>query len=478
MKKGDSETVMFPGMKERLSDPKFVGKLMAHLDACKDVCDNFGVNTILVPVMEPATRVVAGFTVKSYRNPDNVMGTYAGPGSEMKFAPDPFWDDDEEWDFGTADDVDQGARAPGDDGTAKPEAAPASDDVVVDLSKTWVDRMMADLALCPFTQSSVKSGIPPGPVHYQVDRVVAMEEAYAAYWSEVRRIESATEADISTTLHVLPEFCPGNVELFEQWADTLTGTLEALSVEDLLQLIFFHPQWTFRDGGDRSGAGLAANYARRSPWPMVNILRTKQVRLAQKGIPTGLVYQQNEKTLGKIGTTQLEKMLLERDWSNVEGMKVDRKDMEALRVANDLQVEGVVKEEDTSFAFDSTPAANKVDRSLIDGGDMVSVIRQALEIRLGKKMADGTTPPSDVLNGAQTSAAMMASDFLLEELDRVVAAGGSGGGRPSSAKASGGYAAAYGFDADEYDDEGDAEEKEMSALWGGGGIPMSADPDA
>ncbi|MEC8291701.1 MAG: DUF1415 family protein, partial [Pseudomonadota bacterium] len=39
-------------------------------------------------------------------------------------------------------------------------------------------------------------------------------------------------------------------------------------------------------GGERGGEGAAANYARRSPWPMINILRTNQVRSAQKGIPT------------------------------------------------------------------------------------------------------------------------------------------------------------------------------------------------
>jgi len=494
MQKGDSASIVFPGMADQLADRTILPKLMGHLDACKDVCDNFGVNTVLVPLAEQ--NVVKGFTVKSYRNPNNIAGTYSSDASEMKFAPDPFWDDEEEWDFSGIDEEEDGNSIDGDRHVSVASEIPDDDQVITDLSKTWVDKMMADLALCPFTQSSIKSGIPAGPVHYHVDRVTAMEDAYAAYWSEVCRIETAPESTISTTLHVLPEFCMNSVELFEQWADTLTGTLEALSVEELLQLIFFHPQWTFRDGGDRSGAANAANYARRSPWPMVNILRTKQVRLAQKGIPTGLVYQQNEKTLGKIGTTQLEKMLRQRDWSDVDGMKVNRKDMEALRVANDLQVEGVVNEKDTSFAFDSTPAANKVDRSLIDGGDMVSVIRQALEIRLGKLSDESGEAPS-ILNGAQVSAAMMASDFLLEELDRIAAekeslaearedhivagseSGGTGGGRPSSAMASGGYAAAYGFDADEYDAEDlrELEDKEMSALWGGGGIPMSADED-
>jgi len=490
MQKGDSATVLLPNMEQKLSNPRFLNKLMGHFDACKDVCDNFGVTTILVPhATAQQKQRILGFTVKSYRNP-NASGAYSASAdaSDMKFAPDPFWDDDEEWDFSGVDEVDD-YNAFGDvDLPEIEDLSPKDDDVVVDISKKWVEKMMADLALCPFTQSAEKSGIPMGPVHYQVDRVIGMEDAYAAYWAEVCRIENVGQDEISTTLQILPEFCMNYVEIFEQWADTLTGTLEALEVEELLQLIFFHPHWTFRDGGDRSGSGLAANYARRSPWPMVNILRTKQVRTAQKGIPTGLVYQQNEKTLGRIGMEKLERMLRLRDWSDVEGMKVDRKDMEALRVAADLQVEGAVRDEDTSFMHDSTPAANKVDRSQIDGGNMVNVICQALEMRLGKDAA--SKGEVKVLDGSMTSAAMMASDFLLEELRRIESEfpgdskapilddRGDDNGRPQSAMAKGGYAASYGFDATEEDDYNrQAESEEMNALWGGGGIPMTSDDD-
>lgn len=183
----------------------------------------------------------------------------------------------------------------------------------------------------------------------------------------------------------------------------------------MLQLVFFHPEWTFRDGGERSGMGSAANYARRSPWPMINILRTTQVRAAQKGIPTGLVYQQNEKTLTKIGTNSLEKMLRLRDWGEIADLKVDRKDMEALRVAQDLQSTGEVAEVDTSVMYDSTPAANKVDREQIEGGNILNVVLQAMEKRLTGGENGGVTQ----LSGAETSAAMMASDFLLEYLDEL-----------------------------------------------------------
>jgi len=145
--------------------------------------------------------------------------------------------------------------------------------------------------------------------------------------------------------------------------------------------------------------------------------------------------------------------------------------MEALRVANDLQVEGAVKDEDKSFAFDSTPAANKVDKTEIEGGDMVNVIQQALEIRLDKS----------ILNGGQTSAALMASDFLLEELESIVKEYPGNERPPSKKEASGGYAKAYGFDAVDYDDDSqeseEAETAEMSAMWGGGGVPMTSDEE-
>ena len=288
---------------------------MAHFDACKDVCDNFGVNTVLVPYVADSNNnnmVLRGFTIKSYRNPHGTAGTFmqgGEDGSDMVFAPDPFWDDDEEWDFSGMDDDDNddgdqdgnnviaSNRGKQMEAEASMPLIPQDDDVIIQLSKQWVDKMMADLALCPFTQSATKSGIPLGPVRYHIDRVSTFEEAYMAYWAEVCKIECVDESEISTTLHILPQFCMNTVELFEQWADTLTGTLEALDdLENLLQLIFFHPNWMFRDGGrDRStdgGGGMAAHYARRSPWPMVNILRTKQVRVAQRGIPTGLVYQQ------------------------------------------------------------------------------------------------------------------------------------------------------------------------------------------
>jgi len=67
------------------------------------------------------------------------------------------------------------------------------------------------------------------------------------------------------------------------------------------------------------GEGAAANFARRSPVPMINLLRTPQVRAAQKGIPTGSVYDTNEKNLASVGSEQLQEMLHKCEWSALEG---------------------------------------------------------------------------------------------------------------------------------------------------------------
>jgi len=281
------------------------------------------------------------------------------------------------------------------------------------------------------------AGLPLGKVFYCVDRASTVEDVYEKYWAEVVRIERNKEKDVSTTLLILPEFFMDNVELFESFSTTLTNALTSLNVEDLLQLVFFHPHWSFRDGSARAtgDAGISANYARRSPWPMINLLRTSQVRTAQKGIPTGLVYKQNEKTLAAVGAEKLETMLRLRDWGDIADMKVNRREMDALKIAQDFQSTGSVTNRDISLEHDATPAANRVDRKQVEEGDLITVLLQALDKRLGN--APGQPPQP--LSGPETSATAMAVDFLMQELDRLAEAAANA---PSASAAAAGPSAA------------------------------------
>merc|ERR1711981_81686 len=282
--------------------------------------------------------------------------------------------------------------------------------------------MMSDMGLCPFTSGDQMAGLPMGKARYEVDRAKTVEAVYEQYWREVALLDESNYKEVSTTLLIVPEFCMGGnygVDFFESFSSTLSGTLEGgLNMEDLIQLVFFHPEWTFRDGGARSDEdGGTFNYARRSPYPMINLLRTDQVRRGQRSIPTGLVYTQNGNTLREIGGNRLEDMLRNRDWVSLEGMKVDRSMYEALDVARGLQmkaetdgIDAVEKVGEVEIDYNSEiKEANKnrlkEDRSNIEGGDLVNVLLQVLQI-----LRDGGK-----LNGSQRAVAVTAIGFILED---------------------------------------------------------------
>eukprot|EP00624_Nannochloropsis_granulata_P000486 evm.model.NODE_11841_length_10854_cov_33.637367.1 len=330
--------LLFPDA-ESLRDGNLMRQFGDHLDLCKECCEVMGMsqNTI---VMHPFTAspalqcpvpavLIKGIVQTSEEFPDD----------------DPFWNDDDDsaFDFSALynDDNDSPSSGAARE-LEKLYLVPEEDGPIMEGMKGWVDAIIADLGVCPFTVNAAKAGLPQGAIRYIIDRSVSPEEIYSKYWKEVALIskdskETQDERSLSTTLLITPNFGLRNREFFETFSNTLTQPLEALGLEDEIQLVFFHPEWVFRDGADRMGQDDAANYARRSPWPMINILRTPQVRKAQKAIPTGLVYRQNEVTLDKIGSGRLRRWLVERDWGEVkDNFRVDRKTVPILSTAQDL----------------------------------------------------------------------------------------------------------------------------------------------
>lgn len=430
----ETNTVIYPEMAEQLGSPRFMNLLFSYLDTCKDVCDHFGITTTLVPYQKEGR--ITGLTVKSYRNPDkaSLVNTANVDDGEFEFAYDPYFDDGTDFEqlYSGIDDEDM---VP-DKYPAIETPIPDDDEEIISVTKNWVGALMSDMGVCPFTKGAERAGLPMGNVFYAVDRSSGFEDMYNVFWKEVVRLEQNKEADVATTLLITPEFCFENVELFDSFCNTLTKPLTALGIEDLLQLVFFHPVWSFRDGDARSSSdGQAANYARRSPWPMINLLRTSQVRTAQKGIPTGLVYKQNEQTLSKVGVDQLETMLRLRNWEATAEYSVDRSKIDALQLAQEFQSTGKIAERDLQMAYDNTPAAQKVNNkeAQMEQGNLVNVVLQALEKRLGKEEQSNEV---QALSGPETSAAAMASDLLIQRLSAMVPTSTDNGETKNGAKES------------------------------------------
>ncbi|CBJ27776.1 conserved unknown protein [Ectocarpus siliculosus] len=315
--------LMFPDC-PAVAEARGLQNLYEHLEVCQDACEQFGTMVSIVPHPRGGRTGAPA--------PSLVVQVVPGAGGGDDFGYDPDWDDD--WDIDRSlldDDEAEGEGAAGgdwdEDGVVRVDAAalsvvPSSDEEVQELTKSWVQAVITDMGVCPFSVDASRAGLPVGQVRYPVTRETTAESIYREYWREVELLVSETnERSLSTTLLITPEFSLNNAEAFEVIGQTLTQPLEALHLEDDIQLVFFHPQYAFRDGRDRIGSGGAANFARRSPFPMINILRTNQVRLAQKSIPTGLVYKQNEEVLEEVGAGDLQKMLEVRDWTGLEGKK-------------------------------------------------------------------------------------------------------------------------------------------------------------
>ena len=156
---------------------------------------------------------------------------------------------------------------------------------------------------------------------YPISHARTGEEVYEAFWGQVLELQRTDETTLSTVLLITPRFALHSAGGFDALADTLNSALTSLRLEDECQLVFFHPEYTFRDGKERLGDDGAANYARRSPFPMINLLRTPQVRAAQKGLPTGSVYTTNERNLETVGWQNLQEMLDTKDWSGLDEHK-------------------------------------------------------------------------------------------------------------------------------------------------------------
>lgn len=302
-----------------LKNPTAVNRLVGHMDMCADCCETFG-SSLKLTAVPTSDNEPPLFYIKNYK-----FG--------KKEEDDSWGDDDDDWGsdlmakYANVLQKDSEEQSAEDVALQKLNEVPESDKDVISIIRDWVNIIVSDMGICPFSQSADKAGLPVGPVHYPISRVSRPEDVYAVYWHEVDYLISRPEKDISTTLLILPSFHLGNVEAFTAFTDTLSQPLEPLGIEKMIQLVYFHPQWVFRDGADRmdgSETG-AANFARRSNFPMINILRTNQVRLAQKSIPTGLVYTQNEETLVEVGSEKLQEMLVTRDWSALKDTRVDRR---------------------------------------------------------------------------------------------------------------------------------------------------------
>ena len=301
--RGRQRIIALPKWEEGASNPKLFERLLTHITDCADICEYVG-DSLLVAGRHPAARPN-----------DDEPQSVPYPIIVLRSFRQKAWKDFAADNFGADDPFEQ---LPDEAMDAAPGSRGWPDDAEVMAStRAWVEGVIVKMKVCPFANSADVAGLPTGGVTYPLSHGTTAEQIYEAFWNQVLELAATDHKTIATVLLLTPRFALHSPGGFDVLADTLNTCLTTLNVERDIQLVFFHPEYAFRDGKDRIGADGAANYARRSPYPMINLLRTKQVREAQKGLPTGSVYTTNENNLEVVGADKLQEALESRDWGVV-----------------------------------------------------------------------------------------------------------------------------------------------------------------
>lgn len=214
-----------------------------------------------------------------------------------------------------------------------------SSNEVLRVCQAWVQAMIADFDVCPYTANSTAAGLPLAPIRYTISNARTVIEAVDDYWSEVFHLIATNEREVSTVLLVYPFMdLFRSFDKFDEFSLQLEDALTESKMNGIeFDNVFFHPEYRFidRDGqaylifDEETGEPLGlssdlldpVSYSRRSPWPIVNILRSPFVKLAQKNMPEGRVFQKNRQRLTEVGNFLLQDMLEKKEWTDLPIIK-------------------------------------------------------------------------------------------------------------------------------------------------------------
>lgn len=165
------------------------------------------------------------------------------------------------------------------------------------ITRQWVETMVVGLNLCPFAAPVVKDN----SLRYAVTAAQESESLVAAFLAEIELIQTASEADISTTLFIVP----AGLEDFYDYLDHLRLFEELLvesGLDGVLQLASFHPGYLFAGVPEDD----LSHWSNRSPWPAFHIIREAEMgRALTHYAKPEQIPERNIKLLRELGRERL-----------------------------------------------------------------------------------------------------------------------------------------------------------------------------
>ncbi len=180
-------------------------------------------------------------------------------------------------------------------GAAKldPASQNASAEEIIAATRTWLERAVIGLGLCPFAERvHLRNGI-----RYCVSEQQSTDGLIADLSQELQGLRNADPDLCETSLLIHPRML-GNFNDYNNFLGDADDAVLALGLEGELQIASFHPDYRFAG----SEPDDIENYSNRSPYPMLHLLRESSVARAVESYPrVGEIGDKNIAILRRLG---------------------------------------------------------------------------------------------------------------------------------------------------------------------------------
>jgi hypothetical protein len=170
--------------------------------------------------------------------------------------------------------------------------APPADEVVA-ATRTWLEKAVIGLNLCPFAKTVYVAN----KIRYEVSDAQTPEALLADLARALQTLAAADPAEVETTLLIHPQAL-GDFLDYNDFLDIADAAVEELRLTGTIQVASFHPLYRFAD----TEPDAIENYSNRSPYPMLHLLREESVeRAVAEFADAGRIPDRNIETLRRIG---------------------------------------------------------------------------------------------------------------------------------------------------------------------------------
>ncbi|VFR17984.1 hypothetical protein ANDO1_2461 [plant metagenome] len=174
-------------------------------------------------------------------------------------------------------------------------------EAVLAATQRWVERAVIGLNLCPFAKSvQVK-----GQIHYEVSAAINRKQVAQDLQRLLETVADADPQAMDTALLIVPDALSDFLD-YNDFLDVAEDLLAAMTLDGVLQVASFHPQYQFADAGPDD----IENYTNRSPYPIFHILREDSLDRAVESNPDAAeIYLRNQQTLRRLGQEGWERLM-------------------------------------------------------------------------------------------------------------------------------------------------------------------------